>query len=108
MRSLALPVRAAARKAPAVLALSAGLLLAGAALAADPLPDGAAPPPSASAAGPIYDGKQHQPTFDQVIERERARGLTPESGPNATNDALYQSVLKKSEQPLPERLDDAR
>jgi hypothetical protein len=106
MRRLAFPVRAAARTAPALLALSAGLLLAGAALAADPLPDSAAPP-TASTAGPIYDGKQHQPTLDQVIERERARGIMPESGPNATSDPLYQSVLKNSEQPLPQRLDDA-
>jgi len=93
------------------LALSAGLLLAGAALAADPLPDGApmvdqpgAPP---IAPGPIYDGKKHQPTLGEVDARERAVGRPPERGPGSTGDPLYQSVLERSQKPLLQRLDEA-
>jgi hypothetical protein len=92
------------------LALSAGLLLAGAALAADPLPNGApvvagAPP---TAYGPIYDGKKHQPTLGEVDAREQAVGRPPEPGPASTKDSLYQSVLERSQKPLPQRLDEAQ
>ena len=95
-----------------LLALSAGLLLAGAALATDPLPDGApvvaqpgAPP---IGPGPIYDGMKHQPTLGEVDARERAVGRPPERGPGSTGDPLYQSVLERSQKPLPQRLDEAQ
>jgi len=99
---------------PALLALSAGLLLSGAALAADPLPDGTPPTPIVQPAappiapGPIYDGKKHQPTLGEVDARDQAVGRPPERGPGSTSDPLYQSVLERSQKPLPRRLDEAQ
>jgi hypothetical protein len=57
--------------------------------------------------GPIWDGRQHQPSVEEIIERERAQGKRPglstETTPEA--DELYRRILKQSDEALPPSLE---
>lgn len=61
--------------------------------------------------GPIYGGKKHQPTREEVIEREQAKNSGAAAGRSAANqpakppDDLYQRVLKESQKSGPRSLD---
>jgi hypothetical protein len=63
-----------------------------------------APPPR----GPIWAGRQHQPTQIQISEREAANGRVPALAPadrDASADKLYRRVLKQSRRPLPQEIE---
>jgi len=63
--------------------------------------------------GPIYGGKQHQPTPSEVSERlQEQRGGGTESAPApatpAQRDDLYQRILQQSQQGMPHALEPER
>ena len=89
----------------AALALSPIMLCGGNGHAAEPGPavsDGA---PSQN--GPIWGGRQHQPSLEEVIGREQAKGETPGISAETSQAAeeLYQRVLKQSRQGRSPELD---
>jgi len=63
--------------------------------------------------GPIYGGKQHQPTPDEISERLQEQHGSAEPAPvtpapPAQRDEIYQRVLEQSQRGLPRSLDQAR
>jgi hypothetical protein len=57
--------------------------------------------------GPIWDGRQHQPSLEEVFDRERAKGQHPgiSGESNPSEEELYRHVLKQSGQPFPPSLE---
>jgi hypothetical protein len=87
--------------------LTTSLLLLAAVQAAEPDWDRSGQPPPIEPRGPIYDGRQHQPTLDDVAAREKRMGqrLEPGSNTNPQDDELYRRVLKDVDRDLPKSLD---
>ncbi|MBI3516488.1 MAG: hypothetical protein HY060_20845 [Proteobacteria bacterium] len=57
--------------------------------------------------GPISGGKQRQPTQAEIDQRAQERGRSAEEQKRAS-DALYQRVLKQSQQGTPRSIDPSK
>jgi hypothetical protein len=57
--------------------------------------------------GPIYGGKQHQPTQAEIDERVQTKGRDAAERDRQSQD-LYQRVLKQSQQATPRSIDPSQ
>jgi hypothetical protein len=61
--------------------------------------------------GPIYDGRQHQPTESEILGRELLKGggsIRALGDRGTSGDELYQRIMEQSQKSIPRTLDGAR